>query len=48
MGETRFDPNTIFPHDQKVNERSKKALVHRIKSVPRYVNVASPILLTPD
>ena len=35
MGRVISDPNTTFPEEQKVNEQSKKALVHRIKSVSR-------------
>ena len=28
---TKSDPDTTFPDEQKVNEREKKALVHRAK-----------------
>ncbi|KIM80419.1 hypothetical protein PILCRDRAFT_822551 [Piloderma croceum F 1598] len=31
IGGARSDPSTIFPDEQKVNEREKKALVHRVK-----------------
>ena len=31
IGETRFNPNTSFPDDEKINERSKKGLKHCIK-----------------
>jgi len=31
MGSTKSNPSTTFPDEQKVNERSKKALVHRVK-----------------
>jgi len=43
MGRAISDPNTIFPEEQKVNERSKKALVHRVKLGEEVQAMQSPV-----